>query len=120
MNEVREQCGIEVNAVETRRKRHYDGDSIERSRRSTSTNDTDGSGEEDTSRVSGTSNDTNSRTQSRSTTGDTTGDSASSRMVLDEFDDTLETIPAALVDDLFELDGALQYSMSYFNPLCTV
>ena len=97
MSEVREECGIEME-LDTRRKRDYD-DGMDRSPRTTSTSDTNNT------------NSSNSRTQSRSKSGDTTGDSASSRVIFDEFDDTLEFIPFALVDDLYELDGAFEYGM---------
>ena len=93
---------------DTSRSRGRSGTSRGRSR--SSTNDTASrSGEEDTSRSRGRSG--TSRGRSRSTTGDTTGDSASSRIVLDDFDDTVEFIPVALVDDLFQLNGAFEYGM---------
>lgn len=124
LREVREQCGVSGPSENNRRKRQRES-SKERTTprmdtsRSSKTNDTgSGSGdEEDTSRSSRTSKGT-SRGTSRSTTGKSTGTSTTTTgkstgdsttgAVLDIAGD-VEFIPLALVEEVFELNGAFEY-----------
>ena len=139
VREIREECGIRMTGTDSRSRRS-DTSGRRGPMRSESTSETSatnssasgsGSGEEEetrtrtgsrtgmssrtgTSRTSGRSRTSKTGTSRR--TGDTTGDSDSSLIVLDEFDDGVETdgtfIPFNVVDDLLTFNGAFEYGTS--------